>query len=258
MIMLVIRISLFLQMNVTYVSALYDIYPDRKDTHDRLIRDIGFLLELRIKIILFVDSTYHKLLENIKGFKASVKIIMVPLKELYTYNMIMENRNHIRLPKEKNYDKDKHEYLSLMNTKAELVMRASSHSETDNLCWLDAGMVKMVRDKDKVGLILETLSVNPKGRILAPGCYLRNIGFNDLCNNVWWVFSGTAFIIPKDLVETFFRINLVYVSRFLIKGVNVWEVNVWAEIIKDHPDLWYWYYGNHDDSLLSIPEEYRQ
>ena len=246
-------------MNVTYISALYNIYSGKKDAEtivsNRLLRDVGILLVQPIKLIIYVDQFYWDVLSELPK-SDTVTIIHLPIEELHIYNMIVKNAEHIKLPGSRNLEKDTHEYIALMNTKVEFMYRASLLNTSEYLAWIDAGCSKMFKEPTESISRLVQCELKDISKILIPGCYMRYCNFNELQNNVWWIFLGTFFICNKNFILEFYNLSLQALVRFLIKNIMVWEVNVWIDIMNTHSSTFEWYYSNHDDGFTKFPAQF--
>jgi hypothetical protein len=243
-------------MNVTYVSSLYDIYGIAS-TSERLLRDVQTLFHYRLPIIIFVDGFYRAQVQTL-DVPSSVILVELPLEELHIYNLIIANKPHLHLPEYRSPDKDTHEYMALMNTKVEFLYRAMPLIQTEYVAWIDAGVSKMIGEKDASFERLLKLNLNQIPTVLNPGCYLRDLTFDDLCSRVWWIFIGTFFIVKRSFVPTFYNQSLQTVGLFLINKRITWEVNLWVQLMKMHPQTFIWYYALHDDTLTKLPGMYQQ
>ena len=237
-------------MSITYVSALYSLYSN-SDTPQRLMRDVRTLLYAQLPLILFVDEAYQPLIAAL-DVPASVRIIPLPMGELTIYNMIVANKTLVGLPSLRDRAKDTHEYIALMNTKIEFLLRALPHVSTPHLAWIDAGAAKMIKNSatyDK----LRAATCQPIATTLFPGCYQREVSFDELQRQVYWVFIGTFFLVNREYVATFYNLSLQSLARFLLNGRVPWEVNIWIEMQSHHPEAFQWYYSDHDDGLAGFP-----
>jgi hypothetical protein len=240
-------------MNVTYVTALYNIYNNNDSTLNRLKKDSIRLLTSKLNLIVYVDNFYHEIIKAI-NIPQNVKIILLPSDELIIYNKIM-NKNG-SLPLDRNHEKDTFEYLALMNTKIEFLYKASIVTDTEYIAWVDAGINKHFTNPDISFEKLEKLQIKNVETTLMPGCYKRQISFIDLCMNIWWVYSGTFFISNKKYVKKFYELSKETVEKFISAGYITWEVNIWVDIHSKDPKSINWYYGSHDDTLINIPTIY--
>ena len=241
-------------MNITYVSALYDIYNLSK-VSDRLSNDVKILLMKNLRLIMFVDDFYYDVLETMER-SDTVRIIKLPIKQLAIYNMIIGNKNLLTLPSSRSPEKDTHEYMALMNTKVEFLHRAKDLATTEYLGWVDAGISKMLSNKDESFERLRVAEITGINNVLIPGCYIRHVNFYDLCDRVWWLFIGTFLICNKDFVQTFYNRSLQSMCKFVAHRFIPWEVNIWADMLYQHPDTFQWYHSEHTDSLTIFPSQY--
>lgn len=241
-------------MNITYVSALYDIYNARY-TSQRLANDVTIMLKQKMKLILFVDKFYYDIVSKM-GYSNSVTIIELPIESLHIYNMIMANKHFLHLPHVRNYEKDTYEYIALMNSKIEFLHRALNLIETEYVAWIDAGVSKMFSNKEDCFSRLTNIIVTGLDKVLIPGCYIRHISFDELCQSIWWLFLGTFFICHRNYVDKFYGLSLTTLMRFCINGYIPWEVNIWAQIMYDNSDTFEWYYSKHDDGLTHLPGKF--
>jgi hypothetical protein len=234
-------------MNITYVTALYNIYKGTTTT-DRLTRDVQDLLRQKLNLIIFVDEFYAEIIKTTDN----IKVIVLPIEELYIYNLILTNKSSLKLPPIRNQEKDTHEYIALMNTKTEFLHRAQTLSQTDYLAWIDAGVSKMFKHKEESFTRLTNLKLTKLQTILMPGCYHYHLDFDQLCNNVWWVYLGTFFICKKSHINDFHTQCLQLITKFINKNHITWEVNIW--VLLDNTINWY--YSDHNDGLTILPPEY--
>jgi hypothetical protein len=89
-------------------------------------------------------------------------------------------------------------------------------------------------------------------KIYAPGCWdSRHKLGDDVYRSVYWIFSGTAIGGSAGAVTEFARLTREKCIWLLTtKKHLMWEVNVWALIQKDCPQLFALFYGNHNRTLL--------
>jgi hypothetical protein len=92
-------------MNITYVSALYDIY-NLSTVSDRLSNDVQILLRQKLRLIIFVDEFYNNILKSMEKSN-TVTIIILPINELTIYNMIINNKELLSLPPKRTPEKDR-------------------------------------------------------------------------------------------------------------------------------------------------------
>lgn len=242
-------------MNITYISAIYDIYKTNRSFSDLLLKNVTFLFKQNINLLLYVDPIYQDVVEKIEKSKL-ITIIYLPLSELSIYNLIIEKKDILKLPTHRNSEKDTCEYMALMNSKIELIRRSLLLIKTEYCGWIDAGISKIFKDMNTSFANICNVTIKNVAKVLIPGCYKKDITFNNLCQNIWWNFLGGFFICNKNFVPTFYEQCLSTVNIFLEKEYIVWEVNIFCYIQKQYPETFVWYLGDHNDSLKNIPERF--
>ena len=101
-----------------YVTCLYDIY-NKSEKMAEYIKLFTPLAQSDLTIHLY---TSNDLAHHFKNYPNNIKVFIVPLKHLEFYTLCMKEKTE--MPNERNPDKDTREYLSLMNSKVELLMRS--------------------------------------------------------------------------------------------------------------------------------------
>jgi GR25 family glycosyltransferase involved in LPS biosynthesis len=241
-------------MNITYISGIYDIYANRTFSN-LILKNVTLLFKQPIHLVIYVDPIYKDTIENIEKSK-TITIIYMPLSELTIYNLIIGKKDILKLPTHRNYEKDTCEYMALMNSKIELIQRSLPYIKTEYCGWIDAGISKIFKNIHTSFSNICTMNVTNIDTILNPGCYKKDLSFNDLCQTIWWNFLGGFFICNCTFVPTFYTQCLTAVHTFLDNGYIVWEVNVFCYIMKQYPETFVWYSGDHNDSLTNIPQQY--
>jgi len=236
-----IKVIFVNKMNITFVSALYNI--DNNTNSEKLLQDYEKLASSNLKLILFTDSSF-KFLE-----KENVKIVEIPLNEVVIYSKIMKEK--LLLPSKRNAEKDTQEYMALMNSKVEFLLKALEFVDTEYVGWIDAGINKIFSTSNIFNKISK-YQIKDLDKILIPGAYQRQLSFNDLVEGVWWVFLGGFFILPKILINRFYNISLESINEFINKRRLAWEVNVWVDIASKH-DIFEWYKADHNDTIVDVP-----
>lgn len=246
-------------MDITYVTALYNI-SKLKNASSILLNDVQDLFNCPIKLIIYVDQFYMDAIQPFIAEKSNIKMIHLPIEQLNIYNLILSNRNLLMLPESRNMEKDTVEYMALMNTKIEFLQR--TYAEHKNLfedspyiAWIDAGISKIIKEKEYMFNKLANLRVKNLDTMLMPGCYLRNVSLGELFNQVSWVCMGGFYICHTSYIHKFHNMSLEVLVFFLINRRIAWEVNIWAEIVNRYPHVFVWYKADHNDHFLDVPED---
>lgn len=228
-----------------FVTCLYDIY-NNPEKMEQYIKYFEPFINLDLNIHLYTSPEIAPLFIN---YPPNIKIFEIPVEYFELYNLGMTSKSD--LPDEANRSKDTREYLSLMNTKIEFMKRSAEICEDKNIIWIDFAVLKLFKNPDnclKQFKLIDTLEFD---RVNIPGCWYKGEAL--YLNQVNWRFCGSFFIIPKQLMDRFYKdcsetyIDFVTNNNFKI----TWEVNVWycVEFYKGK-DYIKWYYALHDDSMI--------
>lgn len=227
------------------ITSYYDIYdkPEKFIEYLYLFYDLGIS---GIPILLFTDPS---LVSKFKIFPSSVKVIGMPLEcfELYSIGMSYQGE----LPINRTPKKDTKEFLSLMNTKIEFILRASEVSDDETFIWIDYGILKIVKNKE---LFLEKLrEINQRkfNKLMIPGCWPNHMPFQ--VDSVHWRFCGGFFVIPRQYIQPFFEHSRNVLRDFcnMSQYKLTWETNIWFLVELFAAKDWIqWYFADHNDSIL--------
>jgi hypothetical protein len=231
------------------VTSYYDIYhkPEKFMEYLYLFYDLG---ASGIPMILFTDPS---LVHKFRIFPPCVKVIGVPLEtfELYRIGMAYEGE----LPSRRSISKDTKEFLSLMNTKVEFLLRASEVCEDDTFVWIDFGILKIVNDQAAFLKRLHVVNQSTFDKIYIPGCWSYGSAFT--VDAVHWRFCGGIIVFPRKHIEPFFSHSKHVLQDFctLPQYKLSWETNVWYVVeFCAAKHMIQWYLADHNDSILmNIP-----
>lgn len=241
-------------MNVTYVSCLYNIY-ETNTVSTRLSKDVQILLKQNIKLILYVDEFFFDVIKNMEMSKGIV-IIKFPISHLEIYSKIINKKDFLTLPTQRNSDKDTCEYMALINSKVELVNKSLSLINTPYVGWVDAGISKIFKTENTFSSICN-LNITTLDNVVLPGIYLKKVSFDDLNREIFWNYLGGFFVCNKNIVTKFYNSCVNSIDIFLNKNCIAWEVSIWSYITYHTTDnLFQWYYGSFCDNIFNIPSTY--
>ena len=203
-----------------------------------------------IPILLFTDPS---LVSKFKIFPPCVQVIGVPLETFELYQIGMSYQG--ALPAHRNPAKDTKEFLSLMNTKVEFLLRASEVCEDDTLLWIDFGILKIVKNKETFMEMLRRVNQTSFDRIQIPGCWAYGSAFT--VDSVHWRFCGGLVVFPRKCIQPFFAHTKHVLTDFCTLPMYKlsWETNVWyVTEFCAAKDMIQWYLADHNDSILmNIP-----
>jgi len=227
------------------ITCYYDIYnsPQKMSEYMTLFDDIA---TSGLSVILFTDPS---LTNKFSHYPNTIKVIGLPIETFELYRMGMAYKGN--LPSQRNNIKDTPEYLSLMNTKVELVLRGSELCSDDTLVWIDYGILKLIKNRPRFINKLKIINELKFSKIKIPGCWGQGQPFS--VDSVNWRFCGSLFVSPRNLIQEFFQHSKNVLSDFckLPCYKLTWEVNVWVIVemygMKEQID---WYFADHNDTLL--------
>jgi hypothetical protein len=106
---------------------------------------------------------------------------------------------------------------------------------------------------DRMQRLSESYSLYPN-QVLIPGCIKREkINFSNMFSFPIWRFCGGLYVVPASCVETLHKYHMDELERCKALNSLTWEVNLFAAIERDHPELFSWYCADHNDSIVCAP-----
>ena len=233
------------------VTAYYDIYgkPERFMEYLSLFYDLGIS---GLPIILFTDPS---LVSKFRIFPKSVTVIGAPLDSFELYNIAMKYNGD--LPPTRNVQKDTREFFALMNTKMEFVKRAQQYlreqtnQEEQTFMWIDFGIMKIMKNPERVIDMLKEIQPRTYNKFTIPGCW--SYGRTFTVNAIHWRFCGGFFVIPQDQIERFYGHSKCVLTDFCTQSMYklTWETNVWTLIeFCAEKDNIAWYFADHNDTMI--------
>uniref|UniRef100_A0A6C0HEQ7 Glycosyltransferase 2-like domain-containing protein n=1 Tax=viral metagenome TaxID=1070528 RepID=A0A6C0HEQ7_9ZZZZ len=231
-----------LQLDTVYITSLYKI---QSNSNIEGLQELFIpFLTLNIPIIIFTD------IESLHYDNEFITCIYLPRS-----NLISFTQKTAKLPEYRNNEKDTLEFLQLMNAKPEFLYRATKLKPAKNYVWFDFGILKIIKNQSK---FLETMKVLDRyaidNKIVIPGCLPKNsVNLNTLFIFPIWRFCGGLFIASSKIIERFYYLNLTELKKCFELQSLTWEVNIWASIENKHSELFSWYSGDHNDTIL--PQE---
>lgn len=227
------------------VTSFYDIYhkPEKFMEYLYLFYDLG---SSGIPMILFTDPS---LVSKFRIFPPCVKVIGVPLEEFELYRIGMSYEGE--LPAQRSLTKDNKEFLSLMNTKIEFLLRASEVCEDDTFVWIDFGILKIIQDQEAFLEKLRVVQQTAFDKIFIPGCW--SYGSTFTVESVHWRFCGGVAVFPREHIAEFFEHSKKVLIDFCTMPIYKlsWETNLWYVVeFCAAKDVIHWYQADHNDSIL--------
>jgi hypothetical protein len=257
------------KMSVLFVSMLYDLYPnERSDGALPVGRGVGFsprdirfrlhqfaqLAACAIELVLFVDPA---LLSDLPPLSSLVQVIPLAVTDIAQYQRLRSASSVVCLPPHRDRVKDTYEYLCLINSKNELIERASQQFPSfSHYAWIDANIFKVFAEPMAARGQLERISKELRGdRIIAPmGRYpAMRPEYGLVTALVWWRFLGGLWMCPRALVGVFNHAFITVIDECVAAGKLTWEVNAYARVEMRHPEWFAGFLADHNQSMLDIP-----
>lgn len=167
-------------------------------------------------------------------------------------------RKYPALPAIRNAEKDTHDFMILMNAKAEFLQMVKNVVTADHYVWIDAGIGKIFPNPVASYATIRALTGRPLNpyALFIPGCWEHNTySLSDLSKKISWRYAGGFFVVPHDFVEAFYT-DCYETCQTLgdLTGVSTWEVNIWCMVESHLPIVWA--RGDHNDTIYSGLKSY--
>jgi hypothetical protein len=155
------------------------------------------------------------------------------------------------LPAQRTPQKDTKEFYALMNTKMEFIQRAMEHTDDETLIWLDYGILKIVKQKERFLQTLREVNDTRFSKLTLPGCW--SYGRTLHVDSIHWRFCGGFFVMPRSLAERFYQHSICVLRDFctMPQYKLTWETNVWSviECCAERGNI-DWYFADHNDTIV--------
>lgn len=250
--------------NVTFITSYFKIYDNDYDMSKTFYKRLELFLKLAdtgINICIFSSDEFKEEFQEIcKNYK-NIKLINVYLKtELKFSNKYFNETKLCQLPERRSHNKDTEYYMYLMNSKIDFVREVIEINPFSNkyFCWIDFSLPYVFNNIDKtiknIKLISQRNYIN--SFLAMPGCWSFKVNnINHIKDYICWRFCGGFFIGDKDSLIDFYNLSFNNFGDFLTQTKTLlWEVNYWAwlESFKGFTPIWY--SGDHNDSIINIPQ----
>lgn len=232
--------------NLQYVTAYYNI---RSQAMETLFSNFKPFLETNLPITLFTDE--DELPQEIVNHP-TIQTVKLARTELAAFQFESPG-----LPRNRNPEKDSLGFLMLMNAKPELLQRAAALKKADAYVWFDLGILKISKHHDRfldrMSKFHESVTLYPN-KVIMPGCVAINaVHESHMFATPIWRFCGGIFIVPMTVMELFVKNHLKQLEICKEKNALTWEVNLFAKMESDEPDMFHWYVADHNDSIVDAP-----
>jgi hypothetical protein len=233
---------------VTAIYALRDGYTDQ------LLERFGQLLKIiPSDCLIYVWSDLDLPAYDHTG----VRHLREPITNFECYRL--GTQPGLTLPSRRTPSKDTAEYMSLMNTKLEMIRRVAEilPDTVKTAAWIDCGVSKIWKNAEAVRSNLERVTTRrpaDENKMIVPGCWPPRYPPR---TEIYWRFSGGFFLVSVSFIERLYKVFIsVYKKLVEEERVIVWELNTWALAEYWYPSAFQWYLGDHNESLFAVPEHF--
>lgn len=207
------------------------------------------LLKLKYPKIIFLEKESMDLVKHYENEYTQ----FIPFKkdELFLSDKTEQINNAI-LPIHRNPTKDTKEYMMIQLQKTDWLKRAIEMNpyQTENFLWIDFGIYHIIDDELVFQKYMKTIMKKTYETIRIPGC--SNPSHTSVVfDKTDWTFCGGIVGGKKENLLDFHKYVCETIFYLLTQRIFCWEVNVWHLVQKNHPELFSWYYANHNLSMLS-------
>jgi hypothetical protein len=252
-----------MEMTTTFVTAYLKVYDEEYDTTRRFenrLKHFMSMLEVGINICIFIDpevkDKFNELEEKYKNLKimGSMKI-----EDLELYKIGNKYPELCNLPFNRNNLKDTKEYMFLMLSKLEFIKKTIDINPfaSINFCWFDFSLPYIFKDTYTALSKIKKISTSKFNHrfLYIPGCWNFKVDALDyLKNNVVWRFCGGFLIGDKETLSRFYTTSHNCFLTFLNQTKTLlWEVNYWAWLESNGLISPTWYFADHNNSIVNIP-----
>jgi len=250
--------------NITFVTSYIKIYEDDYDITKTFEKRLELFLKLAdtgIYICIFISPEFEEIFTRICEKYKNIKLVDIYTKDKLRFsNSFFPEADTYDIPNKRSNIKDTKFYMYLMNSKIDFVKKTIDVNpfSTDYFGWFDFSLpyiFKYIENSiEQIKIISQRNYIN--SFLTIPGCW--NYIVNDIdCikNNICWRFCGGFFLGDKNSLINFYNLSINNFSKFLsITKTILWEVNYWAWLESNTDFKPLWYLGDHDDSIINIPE----
>ena len=261
------------KMSCTLVSGFIDIAAYDPASKNR--RPVEFylnhgkkLLRLPVPKVIFLESSHLATFQEFAGDKT----ILVPFEKEQL--SLWSRRSEIltlALPKNRNKDKDTHDYMIVQHQKVHWCVAAAAFNpfSSSHFAWVDFGTHHTLTDGETpsnlISSALERVTKFLKGdKILIPGCIPLPRLSSDTQKNfppteMKWHFCGSFFSGTSLALRKFSVMQDEAVVGLIQRKTFTWEVMTWVHCFYQQPNLFEWYMANHGNQMYMtlLPDDFK-
>ena len=234
-------------MSNIFITSYFELDKSKTDFY---FENFQKLIDTNFEILLYLDSKLESRVENLKQY-SNLKIILLDWNDLYLIKTLSKDQiDSLEIPSKN--PKDNVNYLLLMNSKSYIMKLALEQCSHDTLIWLDFAGLKLTNDIEHFKNNFSKLKKYEK--IIIPGGFRNRELLTDdnLFRNICWRFLGTIAVFPRNLIEKFNDEQNIELKKLLDTGKITWEVNIWANIEYNNPDLIQYFRADHNKTMFGL------
>jgi Bacterial protein of unknown function (HtrL_YibB) len=232
--------------HTTLVTAYISNINLRADRDVKDYLQMGFsLFNSKIPKVMFIDQAYASLFPS----NEITRVIPLQKEDIPLFNRVTEIKWDLITD---NPSKDTIEYVAFQCSKTDFLRRAIDLNPfgSDQFVWVDFGISSLFQNS----LALET-AVTHIGSKTYNNVRIGHIDdleqpLVDIYRRVCWKFAGGCFGGSSATLKEFAALTQKTCVNLIDQGKLMWEVNVWALIYLERPELFSPYRCNHNPSLL--------
>lgn len=244
----------------TFVTSFLDLNNEEKRLEHKkstfYIEKGSQLLAYPYNFIVFIDDHSKKILLDIIGEKSNITYYTINLNELPVSNILTKNEV---LPQTATNGKDTFNYLSIMISKTFFVDIATQLNpyNSSHFSWIDLGILHIINNDYLLSFSESINKINEYrgNKIRIPGCYdpfvYAGKQLIEYKESPCWAFCGGFFSGDLENLRIFSKLVIDCLQNMKEQNFITWEINIWAYIYCRYPNLFDWYYGDHNILMLS-------
>lgn len=227
------------------ITMLYDINGGSLgwSRYLELLRELSRLATAaQLPLTVFCEPDKQSQIEM-----GDIDVVGWPLHQVPSYQAILQRQPNLPTTTV-NSAKDTLEFLALMNSKLDFVLRAAELYPDQHFAYIDAGIAKVLSNSQKAVVQLAKLSAFKSPTIRIAGIWPALD--RDVWNQVYWRFCGGFFVGDRKVLQEFRESCDTVMRELLSHNCSTWEVNVWALAERRGAQV-EWYSADHNDSILN-------
>jgi hypothetical protein len=246
---------------VLFVSCFINLNEERPlDKHiGTHFANAHKVIDTGVPVALFVSPCYSSHVN--KHFSGAKNLVVYPI-DFNSLELVKACAGlSLSLPTVRNEKHDTTNFLLLMNAKIEFMTRAIllSEGKHSHVAWIDFGIAHIFKDAWSSSLRIRQINDSKlKEKFLVfPGSWKKDERVDQIWSHVNWRFSGGFFLGDKQSILDMFEMTRQnFIRTIAERGVLIWETNFWAYAEQQGLFTPSWYHGDHNDSILAIPDEF--